>query len=302
MAATELARAKVNLFLHVGRPGGDGYHELSSLMVFADVGDSVTLHPGGSGFAVTGPFAPDLTGEGDNLVVHARDRFLRRFGLDCDFGLTLEKTLPIAAGLGGGSADAAAALRLLAETFDLPQAERLETGALGEIARGLGADVAACLASRPVLAEGRGDRLTPAPRLPVLHAVLVNPLTPSPTGTVYRAFDDEAAWADLQTPEAPSQLAGAADAVRWLAATRNDLEAAATGLCPEIGEVISLLRRLEGCLIARMSGSGATCFALCEDRERAVLLADAIAMDRPGWWVTTCSLGAPHDAVVRIGI
>ena len=291
MAATELARAKVNLFLHVGRPGGDGYHELSSLMVFADVGDSVTLHPGGSGFAVTGPFAGGLSGRGDNLVIRARDRFLRRFDLTCDFGLTLEKTLPIAAGVGGGSADAAAALRLLADAFDIPEAESLETGALGEIARELGADVAACLGSLPVLAGGRGDRLTPAPRLPMLHAVLVNPLTPSPTGAVYRAFDEEAAWADLDMPEPPTHLADAADAVRWLAATRNDLEAAAIRLCPEIEAVLTLLRRSDACLMARMSGSGATCFALCEDANRAIHLASAIALDRPEWWVKTCGLG-----------
>ncbi len=290
MAATELARAKVNLFLHVGRPGADGYHPLSSLMVFADVGDTVTLHPSGSGFSVAGPFAEALADESNNLVTRARDRFKSWFGVERDFGLTLEKRLPIAAGLGGGSADAAAALRLLAAALETPPAERLESGALGEIARGLGADVAACLGSAAVLAQGRGDILSPAPALPVLDAVLVNPLRPSPTGAVYRAFDDQAAWKDLDAAY-PSCLANASDAVRWLARTRNDLEAPAIQLCPVIGEVLAVIRRFDECLMARMSGSGATCFALCDDESRAASLAGQLARARPEWWVTACRLG-----------
>jgi 4-diphosphocytidyl-2-C-methyl-D-erythritol kinase len=287
---TELARAKVNLFLHVGRPGADGYHDIASLMVFADIGDRVTLRLGGSGFAVTGPFASGLVGESDNLVTRARDLFLARFGGEADFGLTLEKVLPIAAGLGGGSADAAAALRLLAGAFHLPLVERGETGALGEIARALGADVAACLGSAPVMAEGRGDVLTAAPPLPVLHAVLVNPGAPSPTAAVYRAFDDDRAWAELAAPP-PGPLATAAETVRWLQSTRNDLEAPAIRLCPAIGAVIDVLRRSEGCLLARMSGSGATCFALCEDEAAATRLAVGVARARPAWWVTACRFG-----------
>ena len=289
MTATGLARAKVNLFLHVGRPGADGYHDISSLMVFADVGDWVTLRSGESGFAVTGPFASGLASEGDNLVTRARDLFLARFGGDPAFGLTLEKSLPIAAGLGGGSADAAAALRLLARIFDLPLVERCEAGALGEIARTLGADVAACLDSAPVMAEGRGDVLSAAPPLPVLHAVLVNPGSPSPTAAVYRAFDEDRAWGDLAPPPA-GPIRTAAETVRWLSSTRNDLEAPAIRLCPEIGDVIAVLRRSAGCLMARMSGSGATCFALCENDLVAAELAETIARAQPAWWVTACRL------------
>ena len=294
MTSTELARAKVNLFLHVGRPGADGYHDISSLMVFADIGDRVTLRPGGSGFEVTGPFACGLAEEGDNLVTRARDLFQARFDLGNGFGLELEKALPIAAGLGGGSADAAAALRLMARAFDLPMAERSESGALGEIARALGADVAACLGSASVMAEGRGDVLAPSPRLPVLHAVLVNPRVSSPTAAVYRAFDDDRAWADLAAPH-PGPLATAGDAVLWLAATRNDLEGPAIRMCPEVGGVIALLRQSDECLMARMSGSGATCFALCEDEVRAERLADIMARARPGWWVTSCRFGGRAD-------
>ena len=290
MPTTELARAKVNLFLHVGRPCADGYHDLSSLMVFADVGDRVTLTPGGSGFSVTGPYARTLEGEADNLVTRARDLFLRRFGAERPIGLMLEKTLPIAAGLGGGSADAAAALRLLADAWQLPKEARLESGALGEIARALGADVAACLRSISVLAEGRGDILTPAPTLPVLHAVLVNPNLPSPTGAVYRAFDDSRAWADLAAPR-PGALGSATDVVDWLKVTRNDLEAPAIALCPEIGGVIAELRRSPDCLLARMSGSGATCFALCAGAAQARTLAESLAKARPGWWVAACRFG-----------
>jgi 4-diphosphocytidyl-2-C-methyl-D-erythritol kinase len=291
---TELARAKVNLFLHVGRPGSDGYHDISSLMVFADVGDQVTLRPGESGFEVTGPYASDLSAEGDNLVTRARDLYLARFGGEAAFGITLEKTLPIAAGLGGGSADAAAALRLLARAADLPSAERRESGALGEIARRLGADVAACLASAPIMAEGRGDMLTSAPPLPRLHAVLVNPREPSPTALVYRAFDDDHAWGALATP-IPSSFATAAETVRWLTTTRNDLEGPATRLCPAIGDVLALLRRSTACLFARMSGSGATCFALCAGEAEAAILANDIAQARPGWWVTPCRLGPGEE-------
>jgi 4-diphosphocytidyl-2-C-methyl-D-erythritol kinase len=287
VTSTELARAKVNLFLHVGRAGADGYHDISSLMVFADVGDRVTLRPGGSGFSVTGPFAPDLAGEGDNLVTRARDLFLDRFGGAQRFGLSLEKRLPIAAGLGGGSADAAATLRLMADAFAVPAAERGESGALGEIARALGADVAACLGSAPIMAGGRGDVLSKPPALPTLHAVLANPLRPSPTAAVYRAFDDDRAWAEAAAPR-PGPLATAADVVHWLGATRNDLEAPAVRLCPEIGDVLEVLRRSDDCLMARMSGSGATCFALCAGPAQAARLATATALARPGWWVAAC--------------
>lgn len=289
---TELARAKVNLFLHVGRPGIDGYHDLSSLMVFADIGDRVSLEPGASGFSITGPFAAGLSGEGGNLVTRARDLFVERFGgAERSFGLTLEKTLPIAAGLGGGSADAAATLRVMAGAWGLGADERLHSGALGEIARILGADVAACLASTSVIAEGRGDVLGAAPPLPELHAVLVNPLAPSATAAVYRAFDDDKAWADLAAP-ASGLLETAAGVVAWLEGTRNDLESPAIRLRPEIGDVLELLRRQASCLLARMSGSGATCFAICSDEEQATSLATSVAASRPEWWVKSCRFRA----------
>ena len=288
MALTEQAPAKVNLYLHVGAAGADGYHDLASLMVFADVGDRVRLDMGGSGFAVTGPFSGGLAAENDNLVTRARDLFLDRFGdRDRNFGLTLGKTLPIAAGLGGGSADAAATLRLLAEAWELPPAERTEAGALGELARALGADVAACLASKSVLATGRGDRLAGAPSLPTLYAVLVNPMIPTNTPDVYRAFDQDGPTGQLSVPDA-RLLRSVTDVVGWLAGTRNDLEAPAIRLRPEIANVLEALSSVEGCRLARMSGSGATCFALCEDRENATAIASEIVNRRPEWWVRPC--------------
>ncbi len=291
MLLTELAPAKVNLFLHVGRPAADGYHDVNSLMVFADAGDEVTLELGGSGFGVRGPFASELA-EGDNLVTRARDLFLESFGGTArPIGLTLKKNLPIAAGLGGGSADAAATLRVLSEAWELPADARLQSSTLGQIARVLGADVAACLASDPVIAQGRGDILSPAPALPVLSAVLVNPLAPSSTAAVYQALDDDEAWATLAAP-APTRLRDVGDVVAWLGETRNDLQSPAVRLLPEIGDVLTALGRENDCLLARMSGSGATCFALCADEERAASLAARIAARRPGWWVKTCLLAS----------
>lgn len=292
MTLTELAPAKVNLYLHVGPPGADGYHVLASLMVFADVGDRVSLIPGGADFAVTGPFAAGLAAESANLVTLARDQFLERFGgRDRPIGLVLEKALPIAAGLGGGSADAAATLRLLAEAWALSPDTRTESGALGELARALGADVAACLASTSISATGRGDRLAAAPPLPTLHAVLVNPLVPTGTAEVYQAFDQDRAVRPLAGPE-PGVLSGPEEVAAWLGGTRNDLEAPAMRLKPEIGEVLKALRRSDTCLLARMSGSGATCFALCRDGEAAAALARTITRLRSEWWVKPCQLAA----------
>ena len=187
MTLRRLAPAKINLFLHVGARQADGYHPVCSLMIFADIGDELGLTPGAPmGLTVEGPFGGGLGDGGDNLVLRARDLFLGRFGRASEpFGLTLDKRLPIAAGLGGGSADAAASLQLLASRHGVDASHP----DLDAMARALGADVAACLAGRTVIAEGRGDDLTPAPVMPALDAVLVNPDAPSATAAVYRVFD-----------------------------------------------------------------------------------------------------------------
>jgi 4-diphosphocytidyl-2-C-methyl-D-erythritol kinase len=290
-ALERFAPAKVNLYLHVGPPAADGYHPVSSLMVFADVGDVVRLTPAEAmDFVVAGPFAEGLSGERDNLVVRARDQALQGLA-PAPFRLTLDKRLPIAAGLGGGSADAAAALGLvrghLAEA-GLPTPDDVVTA----IARSLGSDVAACLESVPVIATGRGDILAPAPLLPVLDAVLVNPLAPSPTGPVYRAYDAGGPPRGAETPALPARFASLQDLIAFLGATRNDLEPPAVALQPLIGEVLAVLAGAPETRLARMSGSGATCFALCADRNDARRLADRLTRSRPGWWIAPCRLGA----------
>lgn len=288
-AAGRLAPAKINLFLHVGPRAADGYHPICSLMVFADFGDRLSIAPSGTmRFDIRGPFADGLDARAGNLVVRARDRLLAMLGgSPPPFRLTLDKQLPIAAGLGGGSADAAATLRLLADALagDAPSRPDLEC-----VARELGADVAACLASRPAIAEGRGDRLTPAPRLPALDAVLINPGAPSPTPAVYGAFDEAGGGAVADRPDMPGAFRSAGEAAAFLRTCRNDLEAPAIALQPLIGEVLAALRAEPETLVARMSGSGATAFSLCADRGAARRLADRLGRAHSPWWVRACVL------------
>ncbi len=200
-AQRALAPAKINLFLHVGPLEASGFHSVTSLAVFADVGDRVSLAPAETfEFVVVGPFAPALAGEGRNLVLEA----VRGLEAETDLPLgpvrvLLEKTLPVAAGIGGGTADAGATLRLFNRAFDLG----LDQGALERIAAGLGSDGPLCLRSAPAIAEGRGERLSPAPDLPELHAVLVNPGRPCATGAVYAAFDGGGSARPVDLPHLP---------------------------------------------------------------------------------------------------
>ena len=293
MGASAFAPAKVNLYLHVGATGADGFHPLETLMVFADVGDGVSLAgTGGASLRVTGPFAGGLGGGGDNLVLRAARSLALRLGRQGDLpSLLLEKRLPVAAGLGGGSADAAATLRLLNEAWG----GGLETSGLEVLAAELGSDVPACVASRPVTARGRGDVLAPAPDLPGLPAVLVNPGVACPTGAVYRAFDEGVAPDRPDPAPDPGVLSDAAATVRWLQGLRNDLEAPALAVAPVIGEVLERLRGAPETLLARLSGSGATCFALCADEASARRLAAGLVREHPGWWVRACRLGAPLE-------
>ncbi len=278
------APAKVNLFLHVGAPAADGFHPICSLMAFADVGDVVRLVPGGRGLAIEGPFAGGLEAGEGNLVLRARDALLSRTGRQADFGLVLAKALPVASGLGGGSSDAAATLVLLRETMGLEISE----DDLIDIAGGLGSDTPACVAARPVIATGRGEILAPAPGFPDLPAVLVNPGIASPTGPVYRAYDRAVAAAGSNAPEWPAELKTPRDVACFLAVCRNDLEAPAIGLAPSIGAALQILAGEEETRLARMSGSGATCFALCDTSADASALGERLAAEHPGWWVRAC--------------
>ena len=287
MTNTAFAAAKVNLYLHVAPPTPDGYHPIASLMAFADLGDTVSAAPAGVlSMTIDGPFGHGLSAGPDNLVLRAAAALLERAGrTDAGAALVLTKALPIAAGLGGGSSDAGAALRLINALLGLG----LDEAALEDVAAGIGADGAACLRGRMLVAEGRGERLSPAPAMPPLPAVLVNPGVPSPTGPVYRAYDASGAPGRADRADHGS-FSTVRDVAAWLAETRNDLEPPALALEPRIGEALEALRAEPEALFVRMSGSGATCFALCEDRAAAEALADRLAAGHPGWWVKACTL------------
>jgi 4-diphosphocytidyl-2-C-methyl-D-erythritol kinase len=293
MAREAFAAAKLNLFLHVGAPAADGYHPLCSLMAFADVGDRVEAREADAlALQVRGPFAGGLEGEGDNLVLRAARALLERTrGPTAPIGLILDKRLPVAAGLGGGSSDAGAALRLLREAW----APDLSDADLEAVAASLGADGAACLWGRPVLAEGSGERLSPSPVLPPIDAVLVNPRVSVSTADVYRAFDAAGRFSDVAPPPMPEAFESVEELAGWMRMTRNDLQSPAASLAPEIGDVLATLVDEREALISRMSGSGATCFALCAGDLEAESLAERLEALRPGWWVKRCRLGGPWD-------
>ncbi|USQ98161.1 4-(cytidine 5'-diphospho)-2-C-methyl-D-erythritol kinase [Caulobacter sp. RL271] len=283
------APAKVNLFLHVGGPDAEGYHPIASLMVFADVGDQIAIQPNDApAFETCGPFGAAIPVDGDNLVVRAARAFhVKLAGPVPPYRLILDKRLPIAAGLGGGSSDAGAALKLLRDAL----APELSDDDLEPLAASLGADGAACLRATALMAEGRGEILSSAPKLPDLNAVLVNPGAPSPTGAVYRAYDAAVHPDGAERPFLPADLESAEELAAWLAvATRNDLEAPAVALEPRIGEVLDVLREEPESLLVRMSGSGATCFALCAGDIEAETLAERLQAIRPDWWVRRCRL------------
>jgi 4-diphosphocytidyl-2-C-methyl-D-erythritol kinase len=291
MQWVEAAPAKINLFLHVGPVAADGYHPLCSLVAFADVGDMLALDPDGPpGLSVVGPFGEALTGgpaaQADNLVLRALAALDEATGLKTSgLSLTLDKRLPVAAGLGGGSADAGAALRL-ARRYLVPD---LGDETLVRASQVVGADGPMCLASTPALAEGRGEVLTAEPRLPTLHAVLVNPGVPSPTGAVYGAYDSLMAG----RADRPADPAGwdPETVIDWLSEQRNDLEAPALLNAPAIGTALEAVRAEGQARLVRMSGSGATVFGLYEDAAAAARAAEALAGAHPDWWVRPARLG-----------
>ncbi|WP_374273950.1 4-(cytidine 5'-diphospho)-2-C-methyl-D-erythritol kinase [Brevundimonas sp.] len=285
-AATTFAPAKVNLYLHVGPVDAEGYHPIASLGVFADVGDRVTVSPADRlGLQVTGPFAAALSDAEDNLVLRA----LRRLGARAGIGeprldVRLDKQLPVASGLGGGSSDAGAALRAGRDALSLD----ISDAELEAIAFEIGADGPLCLWGRAAVAEGRGERLSPAPALPPLPAVLLNPGVPSPTGAVYRAYDDGPV-ADAVRAMPPGPLDDVRSAVAWLAGQRNDLEAPAARLVGAIPEALALMSDA-GARLTRLSGSGATVFGLFETPDAAAIAAGSLSAQRPDWWSRATTL------------
>lgn len=285
-----LAPAKVNLFLHVGAPDPNGYHPLCSLMVFADVGDRVAIELGEGNLTVSGPFARGLGLPHENLIFRGVRAFVAELGRPmAELSMSLEKNLPIASGLGGGSSDAGTVLRLIRDVF----APQIDDARLERVASKLGADGPACLWARPVLAEGYGERLSPAPELPVLDAVLVNPGVAVSTPAVYARLDAMGTFGDVRPPPMPDRLESPVETAAWLSMLGNDLEAPAVAVAPEVGVVLDTLRAEPETLLARVSGSGGTCFALCRDDLEAQSLAERISALAPRWWVRRCRLGGP---------
>ena len=266
-AATEVAYAKINLALHVRRRRADGYHELETLFAFLDDGDRLSVAPAaGFSLRITGPFAAGLGAGDDNLVLRAARMLAQRNGIGEGAAFVLDKRLPIAAGIGGGSADAAAALRLVAAMWRIGPDQLLPM----DIAAELGADVPACVRSQTCFGSGVGEKLAviDAAELAGLPVLLVNPRVECLTGPVFKAWD--------------GIDRGPLDVGNWLAA-RNDLEAPALALHPEIGGVLRYLDGL-GARLVRMSGSGATCFALFDAANQRDVAAAQVARDHPDWW------------------
>ena len=272
MAAEAFAPAKINLTLHVTGRRADGYHLLDSLVAFADTGDCLRLEAGpGLSLDVSGPFAKGVPADERNLVWKAAA------AAGWSGHISLDKQLPHGAGIGGGSSDAAAFLTAAAgQGASIAQ----------DLPLSLGADVPVCMAARASRMQGIGERVTPA-ELPELHALLVNPGAHVPTGPVF------AALASRSNPPMPEDLPvfiSAEDCAAWLAEQRNDLEPPAIGVAPEIGRVLSDLRGSRQALLARMSGSGATCFALYPTKKAAHMAAYEIGAEHPHWWCRAVTL------------
>jgi 4-diphosphocytidyl-2-C-methyl-D-erythritol kinase len=284
----EFAPAKINLFLHVLGRREDGYHHLESLVSFADIGDELSLEPGkAASLSLSGPFSFGLAGD-DNLVMKAVRAFSASFGRVKTGRFHLTKNLPVASGIGGGSSDAAAALRLLACANQIAP----DDARLMDAARTLGADVPVCLdPSAPRLMQGIGHELGNRLHGFRYPAVLVNPGIPIETRAVFAALG--LGNGERHKPEKPG-VAGHEEGIPdILAATRNDLEAPATRLAPEIVEVLQRLRGSTGCHIARMSGSGATCFAIFSSIASAQQAVEAMHREKPEWWAETCFIKVP---------
>jgi 4-diphosphocytidyl-2-C-methyl-D-erythritol kinase len=286
-ALIDEGRAKVNLTLRVNGRRGDGYHDLESVVAFADCADRLTLTPGADlSLQMTGPLAQACGETSDNLVLKAARLLAERVPGMKSGSFTLDKVLPVAAGIGGGSADAAAALRLLAQLNGL----QLDDPRIIEVAQLTGADVPVCVKSLACVMTGVGETLMPL-SLPIMPCVMVNPCVPVPTKDVFAALGlrsgellvgvsdvfQAAAW-----PEAGASVE---DWVEALAAGSNDLEAPAMRIQPVIGDVLAALNATNGAWLARMSGSGATCFALYENTADARRAADKILREHPEWWV-----------------
>ncbi|KAB7739903.1 4-(cytidine 5'-diphospho)-2-C-methyl-D-erythritol kinase [Parvibaculum sedimenti] len=275
----EFAPAKVNLSLKVLGRRSDGYHQLESLVVFARAGDRLTAHAAADlSLDISGAFGAMLAGEGDNLVLRAGRLLASELGREAGAHLLLEKNLPVASGIGGGSADAAATLRALKRLWDADVSEEQ----LAALALSLGADVPVCLDARPAFMHGRGEQIARLEALPHFALLLVNPGVEVSTACVFKTLAAPIV-AELPTASEAPRFSTLDALIGWLEANGNDLEGPAREIAPVIGEVIAAIGATRGCRLARMSGSGATCFGIYASEDEARGAADAIA--RPGWWL-----------------
>ncbi|MCF8495408.1 MAG: 4-(cytidine 5'-diphospho)-2-C-methyl-D-erythritol kinase [Alphaproteobacteria bacterium] len=292
-SASFCAPAKINLYLHVTGRRPDGYHSLDSLVAFADTGDLLTLEPAKDfSFSIEGPFAGMFRGgenggdlHSSNLVVRAVRAMAEIARQTPRFRVVLTKNLPLASGLGGGSADAAAVLRALCDLWDLP----MDDPRLLPLMMGLGTDVPVCLNSVPARLRGAGEILEDAPALPPLPAVLIHPDIPCPTSAVFARY----AGPFSQSPSLPETFGSPEDLIAFLKDRDNDLYPAAAALVPEITQALESLSAFETCLLARMAGSGSSCFGLFSTEEAARNASGILAARHPGWWVKSCVLNLP---------
>ena len=284
----ETAPAKINLYLHILGRRDDGLHLLDSLVAFADVADELTAMPAADvALDITGPFAGELRSGSDNLVLESARSLAAALGMAEGAHFTLTKNLPVAAGLGGGSSDAAAALRALARLWGV----ELGDERVMAVARKLGSDVPVCVEGRPAFISGVGHDIEPAPELPKAHVLLVNPGGGLVTKDVYGVF---ARCREIGARESVERMRGAIADVHALADAlyerTNDLTTAAGVLAPQVPAVLSFLESLPGALVVRMTGSGPTCFALFAEMNAAAKAAEACRVHDPGWWVARARL------------
>ena len=276
----ERARAKINLTLHVGPPRDDGYHPLESLVMFTELGDVVTATPADTfSLKITGPFGSGLSGDDDNLILKAARAAQNKYGAQ-PCALTLTKNLPIASGIGGGSADAAAALRAMARLVGKdPQS-------YAGVALSIGADVPVCMQSATCVMRGIGETLAPLGDMSAYPCLLVNPGVTVSTADIFRRFD-------AGNPQALTLQKYKGDLIEAALNARNDLQPPACEVQPEIVRVLLELAVQPGASLSRMSGSGATCFAIFESDSAARKAADHIGAKYPHWWVEATRLGGP---------
>jgi 4-diphosphocytidyl-2-C-methyl-D-erythritol kinase len=280
-----IAPAKINLFLHVTGKNDIGYHLLQSLVAFADVGDRIEIAESEQ-FSLTasGPFAAAVETE-NNSVLSAVRAMHDTFGTPEHFAIKLEKNIPAGAGLGGGSADAAAIVRALIEMYRLTPDEKQ----LDNLLLSLGADVPVCFKARSVMMEGIGEILSPCPLPGALPAVLVYPGMPCPTGEI---FQKRSAGLSAALPP-PGPWDSQDQLIKWLNETKNDLSDAALPVVPEIKTVLDALSSQEGFALGRMSGSGSACFGLFENEKAARTAAENLKAKNPGWWVQAVTINSP---------